>query len=117
MAGTETEHLIGALERLRSTFRWKADGLDAVGLQTRLGVSTLTLGGLLQHLALVEDYKFTHLLAGEPIGPPWDTGEEFAMLCGDAPTSSIMSNFQMTLALPLPSPLASRQTSSQRLET
>jgi uncharacterized protein DUF664 len=72
-AGTETEHLVGALERLRVTFRWKADGLDAAGLRTRVGASTLTLGGLLKHLALIEDYKFTQLLAGEPMGPPWDT--------------------------------------------
>jgi hypothetical protein len=26
---TETEHLPGALDRLRTTFRWEADGLDA----------------------------------------------------------------------------------------
>src|SRR5204863_5353771 len=51
------------------------------------------------------------------IRSPYDTGDEFAMLCGDEPTSSIMSNFQMTLAPPLPSPLVSRQTSSQRLVT
>jgi hypothetical protein len=47
LAGTETEHLIGALDRLRTTFRWKADDLDATGLNTRVGASTLTLGGLL----------------------------------------------------------------------
>jgi hypothetical protein len=34
VAGTETEQLLGALERLRMTFRWKTDGLDAAGLQT-----------------------------------------------------------------------------------
>jgi hypothetical protein len=28
-AGTEAVHLVGALDRLRTTFRWKADGLDA----------------------------------------------------------------------------------------
>ena len=32
-AGTETEHLLGALDRLRTTFRWKAGGLDAAGLR------------------------------------------------------------------------------------
>ena len=72
LAGTETGQLLGSLERLRTTFRWKADGLDAAGLQKRIGSSTLTLGGLLKHLALVEDYRFTHLLAGEPIGSPWN---------------------------------------------
>ena len=50
-SGTEAEHLLGALDRLRWTFRWKADGLDAGGLDTRIGASTLTLGGLLKHLA------------------------------------------------------------------
>ena len=29
LAGSELEHLVGALERLRTTFLWKADGLDA----------------------------------------------------------------------------------------
>ena len=72
LAGTEVEHLTGALDRLRSTFRWKAGGLDATGLQTRLGASSLTLGGLLKHLAAMEDYTFTVKLAGEPIGAPWD---------------------------------------------
>jgi hypothetical protein len=47
VAGTEVEHLVGALDRLRATFRWKAGDLDAVGLQTRIASSSLTLGGLL----------------------------------------------------------------------
>jgi hypothetical protein len=71
-AGTETEHLTGALDRLRTTFRWKAGDLDAEGLQTRIGASSLTLGGLLKHLAAVEDYTFTVSLRGEPFGAPWD---------------------------------------------
>ncbi|MFI5930851.1 DUF664 domain-containing protein [Actinoplanes sp. NPDC051494] len=57
-AGTEAEHLAGALDRLRVTFRWKADGLGANGLRARIGASALTLGGLLKHLALVEDSIF-----------------------------------------------------------
>ncbi|MGH3480056.1 MAG: DUF664 domain-containing protein, partial [Nocardioidaceae bacterium] len=73
LAGTEAEHLVGALDRLRMTFRWKTDDLDAAGLQTRIGASSLTLGGLLKHLAAVEDYCFTTKLRGEPIGAPWDT--------------------------------------------
>ncbi len=72
LAGTETEQLVGALDRLRMTFRWKAGQLDAAGLQTRIGASSLTLGGLLKHLAAVEDYIFTNKLSGEPIGAPWD---------------------------------------------
>lgn len=72
-AGTETAHLLGALDRLRTTFRWKADDLDATGLNARIGASALTLGGLLKHLALVEDYTFAVKLGGgELIGDPWD---------------------------------------------
>ena len=70
-AGTETEHLVGALDRLRTTFRWKADDLDAAGLRTTIGASTLTLAGLLKHLAAVEDYHFTVKMRGAPMGGPW----------------------------------------------
>jgi hypothetical protein len=37
------EHLVGALGRLRTTFRWKADDFEAARLQTRVGASSLTL--------------------------------------------------------------------------
>ncbi len=74
LAGTETEHLLGALDRLRTTFRWKAGHLDAAGLQKTIGTSSLTLGQLLKHLAFVEDYTFTIKLRG-PMSPgaPWET--------------------------------------------
>lgn len=72
LAGTEREQLLGALNRLRTTFRWKTDGLDAAGLQTRVGASTLTLGALLKHLAVAEDYASTVKLSGAPMDPAWD---------------------------------------------
>jgi hypothetical protein len=72
LAGTDVEQLVGSLERMRATFRWKADDLDGAGLRTRVGASSLTLGGLLKHLAACEDYTFTHKLRGEPLGAPWD---------------------------------------------
>lgn len=73
LAGTEVEHVVGALDRLRTTFHWKAAGLDAAGLQTQIGKSTLTLGGLLKHLAFVEDYTFTIKLRGAAPGEPWES--------------------------------------------
>jgi hypothetical protein len=72
LAGTEVEHLLGALNRLRSTFRFKADGLDAEGLSTRIGASSLTLGGLLKHLALHEDYTTRVKFKGAKLGTPWE---------------------------------------------
>ncbi|MBB2985527.1 mycothiol transferase [Terracoccus luteus] len=71
MAGDEVAHLLGSLERMRATFRWKADGLDADGLRTRVGASALTLGSLLKHLALVEDLYSTVNLDGSSPGLPW----------------------------------------------
>ncbi len=71
LAGTETEHLLGSLDRLRYTFRWKADGLDRAGLTATVGASTLTLAGLLKHLAAQEDYTFGVKMTGEPLGEPW----------------------------------------------
>jgi hypothetical protein len=73
LAATENEHVIGALDRLRATFRWKADDLDDAGLRATVGASRLTLAGLLKHLAFVEDYTFRTKLRGEPPGAPWDT--------------------------------------------
>src|SRR5690348_87394 len=71
-AGTDLEHLVGALDRMRTTFRWKADGLDASGLQRRVGESTLTIGGLLKHLAANEDFTSLVRLRGAPLDPVWD---------------------------------------------
>ena len=44
-------------------------------IETRVGASSLTLGGLLKHLAFVEDYMFTTKLSGQPPGPLWDFSE------------------------------------------
>jgi hypothetical protein len=47
LAGTEAEHLIGALDRLRATF--------------------------LKHLAINEDYMSTQKLSGASVGEPWES--------------------------------------------
>jgi uncharacterized damage-inducible protein DinB len=73
LAGSETEHLIASLERQRAIFAWKCGNLDAAGLRATLGPSAMTLGGLLKHLAAVEDTHFARLLLAEPPAPPWDT--------------------------------------------
>ncbi|MDC5698930.1 DinB family protein [Intrasporangium calvum] len=92
LAGTEVEQLLGAIDRQRATFRWKADGLDAAGLRRRIPTSDLTLGGLLKHLAAVEDTYLSRKLLGAPIGEPWASFEaagehewEFASASDDAP--------------------------------
>jgi hypothetical protein len=94
MAGTEAEQLTAALDRLRATFRFKADGLDPAGLNQSIGASTLTLGGLLKHLALVEEHQFSTKLTGARLGDPWskvdwdaDPNWEFETAAGDAPAT------------------------------
>jgi hypothetical protein len=72
VAGDETATLLGALERQRSYLAWKCGGLDAAGLQASVGASSITLGGLLKHLALVEDDYFSGRLLGRDQGPPWN---------------------------------------------
>jgi hypothetical protein len=76
LAGSEAEHLVGALDRLRTTFRWKADELDSAGLRARIATSSLTLGGLLKHLALVEDHASSVRLSGGALGEQWDSRDE-----------------------------------------
>jgi hypothetical protein len=71
-AGTEAETLLGFLEYQRATFAWKTKGLDAAGLATTLPPSTMTLGGMLKHLAYVEDSWFREFLHGEEPAPPWN---------------------------------------------
>ncbi|HWJ80864.1 MAG TPA: DUF664 domain-containing protein [Nocardioides sp.] len=71
-AGDEVATLLGSLERQRSIFAWKVGELDDEALGLRLGPSTMTLGGLLKHLALVEDDVFTQALLGRPLPAPWD---------------------------------------------
>ena len=73
IAGDETATLLGSLERQRATLAWKCGGLDAAGLRATVGASSITLGGLLKHLALVEDDYFTGKLLGRNLGSPWNT--------------------------------------------
>jgi hypothetical protein len=77
ISGTEVEMLVFAIERSRAQFAWKVGGLDSAGLSKPLPPSTMTLGGLLKHLALVEARFTSDDFTGEPLGPPWKA-ENFA---------------------------------------
>jgi hypothetical protein len=69
MTGSEVDMLLFAIDRSRAQFAWKCDGLDAAALRRPHPPSTMTLGGLLKHLALIEDnYTATHF-TGQPIAP------------------------------------------------
>src|SRR5262245_36620389 len=69
---SEAESLLAVLERNRRTFAWKTAGLDAHGLSATTAASTMTLGGLIKHVALVEADWLAVKLAGREYGAPWD---------------------------------------------
>lgn len=72
VAGDEVATLLGSLERQRATFAWKVGGLDADALRRTVAASSITLGGLVKHLAFAEELWFGTRLLGRPPGPPWD---------------------------------------------
>ena len=73
LRGTESEKLIAFLDYHRETFRAKVDGVDAAGLALSIEPSTMTLGGMMKHLTLVEESWFSRVLLGREFDPPWDT--------------------------------------------
>lgn len=73
VAADETATILGFLEYQRATLAWKTSGLDRAGLQATVGASSMTLGGMLKHLAYVEDQWFSRRLLGRDPEPPWDT--------------------------------------------
>jgi uncharacterized damage-inducible protein DinB len=72
VADDELATLVGFLDWQRATLAWKCAGLDAAGLRATTAASSMTLGGLLKHMALVEDSWFAMDLHGRDYSPPWD---------------------------------------------
>ncbi|MEQ1873853.1 MAG: DUF664 domain-containing protein [Ilumatobacteraceae bacterium] len=71
MTAGEVDMLFFALDRSRATFAWKVRGLDAASLNRKFPPSTMTLGGLIKHVALCEDSKTAEFVTGQPLGAPW----------------------------------------------
>ncbi|MHB8453081.1 MAG: DinB family protein, partial [Mycobacteriales bacterium] len=71
-AADEVATLLGFLDYQRATLAWKCAGLDAAGLGATVAASSMTLGGMLKHLALVEDYWCYEWLHGRDPHPPWN---------------------------------------------
>jgi uncharacterized damage-inducible protein DinB len=73
LSGGEVETLLGFLDYQRATLAWKTARLGEAGLAATIAPTTMTLGGLLKHLAYVEDHWFSRSLHDRELGPPWDT--------------------------------------------
>jgi uncharacterized damage-inducible protein DinB len=69
--GPELDQLTAFLDFQRETVLWKTEGLNAEQFRRPLPPSSLTLGGLLYHLALVEESWFEERFAGLPEREPW----------------------------------------------
>lgn len=102
LRGPERLMLVQFLDYHRTVLLRKAAGLTGEHLARRVGASTLTLGGLIKHMAYVEDHWFHTGWAGNPPVAPWadvdwaatpdwdldsaadDAPEELAAIFGDA---------------------------------
>jgi uncharacterized damage-inducible protein DinB len=71
--GDELSILRGFLDFHRATFAWKTNISDADALNRTVGSSTMTLGGMIKHLALVEEHWFSYVLHNRELEAPWDT--------------------------------------------
>ena len=70
-SGPELQQLCAFLDFQRETVLLKAEGLDADQFRRTHPPSSLTIGGLLNHLALVEDSWFRDRFAGQPEQELW----------------------------------------------
>ena len=73
--GDEVAMLRRFLNHFRATIRRQASGLADEELTRTLGPSDLTLGGMLKHLAFVEDYWFSYNLAAKDQSEPWKSAD------------------------------------------
>jgi len=92
VASDEVATVVGFLDYQRATFAWKTAGLGRQGLTCTVAGSAMTLGGMLKHLALVEDWWFSTWLHDNPPREPWagvdwdtDPDWEWRTAADDAP--------------------------------
>jgi uncharacterized damage-inducible protein DinB len=75
----EVGTLLGFLEFLRATVRWKVQGLTDEQASARLVGSETTVTGVVRHLADTERYWFREIVGGVPseeVGYTWSDGHE-----------------------------------------
>jgi len=78
MLASEREHLQNYLDHLRETLLWKCAGLTGDELRRRaVPPSSMSLLGLVRHLADVERIWFLERVDGQPDEPYWKTAENW----------------------------------------
>jgi uncharacterized damage-inducible protein DinB len=99
-SGPERDQLTAFLDFQRATVLLKTEGLDAAQMGQRLPTSSLTLAGLLNHLALVEDSWFRERFAGLPehelwAGVDWDADPDWEFRTAlDVPPDELRQRYE-----------------------
>lgn len=75
LSAPEFETLTGFLDTHRDIFARRVSNLDDLTPRIPGHPTTMSLGGLLKHLAFVETYWFTYVLGGEDPGEPWASAD------------------------------------------
>ena len=92
IASDELATLLGFLDFQRATLEWKCRSLSVTDLRKKFAASSLTLGGILKHMAFVENHWFSDWLLGREKLSPWrevdwsqDGDWDWNSAAGDAP--------------------------------
>lgn len=102
--GGEHDTLFTFLEYFRSVLIRKAVGLTAEQLAAAIAPSTLTVGGLVKHMAFVEDHWFQHVLLGNEYPEPWcsadwDTSPDWEFdTAPDDPPATLLAQFDASIS-------------------
>ena len=75
LRGNEATTLRAFLDFHRDTFRWKCSGLTQEQLALAHGPSDMTLGGMMKHLAIVDQSWFEDDFMDRGLMPPFDTAD------------------------------------------
>lgn len=70
-APNERQGLEEFLDYYREVMRRKVIGLDSAALNKTVAASSLTLGGIIKHLSLVEEQWFVEDILGQELSEPW----------------------------------------------
>ena len=102
--GSEQETLVAFLDYYRELLTDKASGLSDEQLHTRLEPSSLTLGGIINHMAVVEDDWFGGDFLGQPLpepwaSAPWDEDRDWELNSAhEVPTEELFDRYRRAIA-------------------
>jgi len=100
----EVTMLRAFLDSYRATIRRQCEGLSPAQLNTRLMPSELTLGGMLKHLTIVEDWWFSMCLRDRPPAAwyadvDWDADDDWDWhSAGDDSPDQLLARYDDAIA-------------------